>query len=201
MFALVPRNGDRWKSWLFDDRRNPDGTGSDGIYPTFLKVGQEVVKQPLTLDTDSVGLSVPFLDLRIILTHFRTDNVWRFMWDLYDKRNELDVFCGMRKFPHAETVLPGDTKGRVILTEVGRFDRRTSYETDLRRHVQTLGLSYLDHGYSAEVVRKQVAGYRRDQKGTWKTTRTLVQRFVDKTVADRKSSTTVPPATSNGVSI
>jgi len=106
----------------------------------------------------------------------------RFEWKLYDKRNEMKIFEGMRKFPHADTVLDAGVKSRVLVNEIGRFDRRTSSSRDLRaatlRHCQ----SFLDHGYAARLVSRKVVGYpaSRDMKGNWKESQDFIQRRLKK---------------------
>ena len=110
------------------------------------------------------------------------EGAWRFDWKLYDKRNEMAIFAGMRKFPHADTVLDSGVKSRVLTNEIGRFDRRTSNASDLReaalRHCQ----SFLDHGYPRHVVESKVKGYpaARDVKGNWKESLIFIQKRLAK---------------------
>lgn len=174
VFMLTPKEDVPWKDILWDERSSG---GSDGIYPTGLARNDgTIVDRPLGLDTDHVGPSIRFLDVEATL------KLNRFEWKLYDKRNEMKIFEGMRKFPHADTVLDAGVKSRVLVNEIGRFDRRTSSSRDLRaatlRHCQ----SFLDHGYAARLVSRQVAGYpaSRDMKGNWKESQDFIQRRLKK---------------------
>jgi len=174
VFLLTPTGDVPWKDILWDERSSG---GSDGIYPTGLARNDgTIVDRPLGLDTDCVGPSIRFLDVEATL------RLGRFVWRLYDKRNEMKIFEGMRKFPHPDAVLDSGVKSRVLVNEIGRFDRRTSSSRDLRaatlRHCQ----SFLDHGYSAGLVSRQVAGYpaSRDMKGNWKESEDFIQRRLKK---------------------
>jgi len=103
-------------------QRYPCSSDFEGLYTN-------IVHRPLGLDTDCVGPSIRFLDVEVTL------RLGRFVWWLYDKRNEMNIFEGMRKFPHADTVLDSGVRSRALVNEIGRFDRRTSSSRGLRAAV------------------------------------------------------------------
>ena len=161
---------------MFDER--PLG-GSDGVYPTHLERNDgQFVDRPLGLDTDNVCATITFLDLEATLKMIQ--EIVRFHWKLFDKRNQMKIFEGMRKFPHPDTVLDGGVKGRVLPNEVGRYDIRTSSVKDFRAAVLQHCQSFLDHGYGHDEVSRQVASYpvTRDKKGNWPESRTFIQKRV-----------------------
>lgn len=121
-------------------------------------------------------MEVKFLDAGVEIAE-KPNNV-RLRYELYDKRDEMPIFEGMRKFPHRSSVLDDQVKYRVLETEIGRIDRRCSGARAFRNAVVTKAVSFLEHGYDLEDVLLQVKKYRRFTKDSWQKEKRIILRLV-----------------------
>ena len=179
IFAVVDRHSEEWREYLWDTRAEVGG--SDGVYPTNLVDASGVLrKRPLDLVVDP-GMEVEFLDAEVEIAE-KAANA-RLRYSLYDKRDKMPIFEGMRKFPHRSSVLDDQVKYRVLQNEMGRIDRRCSGVKSFRDNVVKKAVGFLEHGYEKDGVIAQVKSYRRFTKGSWARECEVIVQLVEKAAA------------------
>ena len=127
------------------------------------------------------GMEVEFLDAEVEIAEKATNA--RLRYSLYDKRDKMPIFEGMRKFPHRSSVLDDQVKYRVLQNEMGRIDRRCSGVKSFRDNVVKKAVGFLEHGYEKDGVIAQVKSYRRFTKGSWARECAVIVQLVEKAAA------------------
>jgi hypothetical protein len=137
---------------LRDER---DSGGSDGVYPTHLTdAAGDIRLNPMEVNREKHGLQSSYLDMLVL---FKAHGNIEF--EVYNKRDDMDVFKKYRRFPHISSTMAHSTKYNVFKSQLHRFASRCNHWSTFAHNAKRLLTEMTAHGYNRNLLLRQLDSF------------------------------------------